>query len=154
MARFRCEFWLDGNKDDELLLLETIDELKQKRSYSSVIRDGIRLIVDLRAGRIDVLLALFPWIESKIKKSGKGDSDLERRLDELQRLIMAQGGIPAPPPDYPVMKPVGSPKPLNLPKASLPRFDDDEAGETIVLKKGKDSGAGLNFINAALSLQQ
>lgn len=153
--RLRFPFWLDLLKPDEAALAETIDTLKSQRAFASSIRDGLRLIVDLRAGRLDVLLELFPWVAQKLSTAGSaGNGDLERRLDELQRLIMVQGSIAAPPPDYPVMKPVGGPKPLNVPAVALPRFDDDDEGETIVLKKGNSSGAGMNFLNAALGLQQ
>lgn len=155
MARYRRDFWLDTGKDEELLLLETIDELKQQRRFTSVLRDGIRLVVDLRAGRLDVLFELFPWVLEKMQRgtSGGDGGELERRLDELQRLIMAQSNIPAPPPGYPMMK-SGAPKALNVPNAQLPRFDSDDDGETVVLKKGSNSGAGMNFLNAAFSLQQ
>lgn len=153
MARYKLEFWLDARKDDELVLLETIDQLKQQRSFTATLRDGIRLIVDLRAGRLDVLFELFPFTKERLNTTPPTSGDLERRLDELQRLIVAQGGITAPPPNYPAMKPAGAPKALNVPTVTLPHFDDDD-GETIVLKKGNNSEAGLNFLAAAFGLQQ
>jgi hypothetical protein len=58
--RYRFEFWLDSNKNDELLLMEEIAALKKKRLFAQTIRDGIRLIVDLRRGSFDVLVELFP----------------------------------------------------------------------------------------------
>ncbi|MBZ0285711.1 MAG: hypothetical protein K8L97_33590 [Anaerolineae bacterium] len=155
MTRYKREFWLDARKDDELLLLETIDQLKQQRSFTATLRDGIRLIVDLRAGRLDVLFELFPFTRERLNTTPPTSGDLERRLDELQRLIVGQGGnITAPPPNYPIMKSAGAPKALNVPTTALPRFDDDEDGETVVLKKGTESSAGLNFLSAAFSLQQ
>jgi len=45
--RLQYKFWLDMNKPDEEALAEVIDELKQDRTYTRVVRDGIRLVVDL-----------------------------------------------------------------------------------------------------------
>lgn len=61
MARYRYSIWLDSDKDDELLLMDNLDNLKKSRLYSKTIRDGVRLLLDLRAGRTDVLAELFPW---------------------------------------------------------------------------------------------
>ncbi len=153
MTRYKREFWLDADKDDQLLLLETIDELKRQRRFVSVLRDGIRLIVDLRAGRLDVLFELFPLLVERVQpaKSGKGDPDLEGKLDKIMQAIEAQQ-LPAPPPGYPMMKPVGSPQALAVGKVDLPRFDDDE--NTVVIKKSTSNDAGQNFLNAAVGLQQ
>lgn len=60
--RKRFIFWLDLDKPDQLKLAEDIETLKADRHYSKTIRDGIRLIIDLRAGRTDVLFELFPWM--------------------------------------------------------------------------------------------
>lgn len=153
MTRYKREFWLDADKDDQLLLLETIDELKRQRRFVSVLRDGIRLIVDLRAGRLDVLFELFPLLVERVQpaKSGKGDPDLERKLDKIMQAIEAQQ-LPAPPPGYPMMKPVGSPQALTVGKVDLPRFDDDE--NTVVIKKSTSNDAGQNFLKSAFGLQQ
>ena len=63
--RLRFTFWLDMHKSDEAAIAETIADLKSQRSFVSTIRDGIRLICDLRAGRLDVLFELFPWVRSE-----------------------------------------------------------------------------------------
>ena len=60
--RLRYVFWLNLNKLDEHALAEKIGELKARRTFSRTIRDGIRLICDLRQGRTDVLAELFPWV--------------------------------------------------------------------------------------------
>lgn len=48
------------NKPDDVALAVSIAKLKACRKFVKTIRDGIRLIEDLRAGRLDVLFALFP----------------------------------------------------------------------------------------------
>jgi len=65
MARFKFNFWLDCDKDNELLLADTIDDLKRQRAFTATIRDGIRLICDLRRGSLDVLFELFPWVRAE-----------------------------------------------------------------------------------------
>jgi len=152
--RLRFPFWLDLHKPDEAALAETIETLKTQRAFASSIRDGLRLIVDLRAGRLDVLFELFPFTKERLGYGTSTNSDLERRLDELQRLILEQGNITAPQTNQPVMKSAGGPKALKVPTTTLPHFDDDDDSETIVLKKSSNSSAGLNFITAAFSLQQ
>ena len=60
--RMKFMFWLDTTKADEEQLIEQVEALKQTRLFSKTIRDGIRLICDLRAGQTDILFELFPWV--------------------------------------------------------------------------------------------
>lgn len=52
-------------KGEEAEIGETIEELKQERKFAPTIRDGIRLINDLRKGKLDVLFELFPWVRAE-----------------------------------------------------------------------------------------
>ena len=52
--RMRYDFQLNVTKDDEYAIAEQIHELKKQGLYSKTIRDGIRLVCDLRAGNLDV----------------------------------------------------------------------------------------------------
>ena len=72
--RVRVEFWLDLNKDGEAALAEDIAELKGDRAFAPTLRDGLRLVGDLRQGRLDELHRLFPWVIDRIY------SDVEARL--------------------------------------------------------------------------
>lgn len=148
--RLRFPFWLDMHKPDEAALADQIELLKNDRSFAVTVRNGIRLIVDLRAGRLDVLLELFPWVGERLASGagGHGDDDLKRELQRLQDLIMQQGGIGAPPSDYPMMKPAGLKSITGVGrKMELPTFDDDDDGETLVMKKNTSTNASLNFLN-------
>lgn len=60
------KFWLNANDDFELWLADEIAKLKSKRSFTRTIRDGIRLVIDLRAGKTDVLFELFPWVRNMV----------------------------------------------------------------------------------------
>lgn len=108
MARYKFNFWLDCDKDDELLVAEQVNELKRKRSFSSVLRDGIMIVSELRQGKVDLLLKLYPFVADMIRQAtpppAPDNSDIERQIAELKRIIMEQGGITAPPANYPVMK--------------------------------------------------
>ncbi len=59
-------FWLNANDDAELWLADEIAELKSKRSFTRTVRDGIRLVIDLRNGKTDVLFELFPWVKNLV----------------------------------------------------------------------------------------
>lgn len=64
--RRKFEFWLNVLRDDHLELAQVMDSLKRQRKFARTIRDGVRLIVDLQEGRIDVLLELCPWVKDVI----------------------------------------------------------------------------------------
>lgn len=63
--RIGFKFWLNMNKADEEAIADQIELLKNERSFTEVIRDGIRLICDLRKGKLDVLFELFPWVRAE-----------------------------------------------------------------------------------------
>jgi len=166
MARFRFSFWLDANKDDELLLMEDIDRLKEKRLFSRTIRDGIRLMMDLRAGSTDVLFELFPQIEDHLRRqfsgnasddnNGNGD-DLKAIKDKLERLEQLAIQQPAPAGYLMAAKDQsasGGPKPLGgLKKVAAPGTDEDDT-DLLEIKKDTSTDSGLNFLRSAMALQQ
>ncbi len=63
--RLRFTFWLDVNKKDEAEIADEVEELKRDRLFAQTIRDGIRLICDLRDGKLNVLFELFPWVKAE-----------------------------------------------------------------------------------------
>ena len=95
--RKKVSFWLDLNNSFEKLILQEVQYLKAKRIFTQTIRDGFRLIHDLRNHRVDVLLELFPWIEDYFcndNNINKLDEKLEAHLNKVQSFIMQQGAIP------------------------------------------------------------
>jgi hypothetical protein len=62
MGRGKFSFWLDFKHDDSLIIAEAIDDLKRNRSFSAVIRDGIMIVNELRQGKIDLLVKLYPFV--------------------------------------------------------------------------------------------
>jgi hypothetical protein len=64
--RSQFKFWLDVNKPDEAALAALCENLKRRGLYTKTIRDGLRLVDDLRNGRLDVLFTLYPWVKELI----------------------------------------------------------------------------------------
>lgn len=90
--RLQFKFWLDVNKPDEFELAEMLDTLKEKHLYASSIRDGLRLIHSLREGRLDILFALFPWIEDELKAqiTLPDNAQLYEEIETIKDLIIRQ----------------------------------------------------------------
>ena len=158
MARFKFNFWLDAEKDDELLLMEDIDHLKKQRLFSQTIRDGIRLMMDLRKGSFDVLIELFPDIRHHIKEPGQGyngsnnGTDLQAIRQQLARL--EQATLQQSTPNQPLITDRNSgPKKLATPAVSAPIFDDDDEA-LLTIKRDTSTTSADNFLKAAFALQQ
>lgn len=70
MPRKRIESWLRLDKPDECdLLVNIIPDLKRQKAYAAAIRDGLRIIWELRQGRTDYLLQLFPFLREALQVS-------------------------------------------------------------------------------------
>lgn len=149
--RLRYTFWLDHNKPDEEAIADQIELLKNDRGFVSAVREGIRLICDLRAGRVDVLLELFPFVQDVLcARSGGGDvDDIRRQIEDVQRLLMSQnnGAIMAP------VAPTAGPKPLAVPPIAAP-VDDDDMPALVLKKAASDGKSAENFLKSAFNLVQ
>lgn len=68
IPRKRLELWLRLDKRDEVeLLYDIIPALKKKQQFSSAIRDGLRLVWELRQGKTDYLFQLFPFVKEAVQ---------------------------------------------------------------------------------------
>lgn len=156
--RVRQVFWLDMNKADEYELAETIDQLKQSRTFVRTIRDSIRLILDLRAGQVDVLLELFPFVHTALGGGSGGNNDDVKALKAMleQYIVTNSQGTTYH---------MGAPKalnsgtsgsglkPLNVPTFDLPRFEDEDDQDTLIVRKDTSTNSAQNFLNSLLNLQ-
>jgi len=147
-------FQLDINKPDEAEIAVEIENLKRARSFSKTVRDGIRLIADLRNGRVAVLQELFPWVleqqatppkTSVQREFSTEKSDLKAQLSRLENLILQQA-----PPAAPLPKTIDGADKVSF---SAPVYDDLELdlGEVKPLPKGNGT---QNFLNSLQALQQ
>lgn len=84
--RVRRLFQLDLNNPEHEEIDEIITQLKKDRVYSPAIRDGLRLIAELREGKTDFLEDQFPWIAAALGGS---------RVN-LAQLDIEEDGKPAP----------------------------------------------------------
>ena len=139
--RMMFRFWLDIEKDDEYHLAEQIQILKVQRQFTSAIRDSLRLILDLRAGKTDVLLEMFPFVKDAIPQESRG---VEEQLTRLERLLLNSGNTP-------INLPAG-PKPMAIPKLDKPIYDDDTP--QLRIKKAESDGqqSAKNFLDSAFAL--
>lgn len=87
--RQRFNFWLDLNKADDAILAHEIEDLKKRRQFAKTIKDGIRLVIDLRRGNTDVLYDLFPLIEERLRQGHSGE--VIAMLDEMKSLLGSNG---------------------------------------------------------------
>lgn len=164
MARYKIQFWLNSQKPDELTVADTVAELKLQRSFSAVVRDGIMIVNELRQGKIDLLLKLYPWVADKINELAPPPPpptppiDMTPIYEEFRRFVAEQGrAIPDSRDNgFPVMSGLmPAPKPSKLQKAiALPVFEDEpDEGATIVLAARKgDMTTTNNFLASFASL--
>jgi hypothetical protein len=155
--RLRYTFWLDLNDPNENTLADQIERLKTERSFAKTVRDGIRLLLDLRAGKSDVLFELFPWVKAEFLtqlQSSKmaSELDLQRQLERLEKMLATQPPVSLNTPH--ILQPVaveGS-RALSAPKLGLSHFDDGE-GDTLVVEREARNNSTQNLLNAALSFR-
>ena len=146
--RLQYKFWLDLNKQDEHELAEVIEDLKQGRAFSQAVRHGIRLMVDLWGGNLDVLLELFPGVEEAfyqrfMEQHPVQDNNLQEQLARLENLLIQQGNAP-------VVQAISGPKSLKVSPVAGP-----QTGDTILIKKARSDGSSArNFLDSAFGLIQ
>jgi hypothetical protein len=154
--RLQFKFWLDVNKPDEHVLAEAIEELKQNGVFSRAIRDGLRLVIDLWRGNLDMLLSLFPWVEDALYERFLAarpgpDAAIQEQLRKLERLLIEQGNTPIQAVASPVAA-AGGPKPLTVPAILGPAPDDGDDVELVVRKAASDGRSAQNFLDSAFNL--
>ena len=154
IARFRLRFtfWLDVNKQDEYDLAETIETLKTNKLFAKTIRDGIKLVVSLMDGRLDLLFDMYPWVREEFEKRSalRTSQALEAQLTRIEYL-MGQG-ITIPVDTKAQQNSTGS-KSLKVPALSLPRFEDDDEQDTLIITKTQGTDSAMNFVNTLRNLQ-
>ena len=165
--RLMYRFWLDVTKPNEESIADQIELLKNERSFTATIRDGIRLICDLKDGKTDVLCELFPQFKTMLTLAPvtDGEGGLKDDIARLERLILEQnsqvnstGHAPVAAAPKPTLKPIGQGgiRQLTTMPVTAPNFNDDDDSDLLVVKKDETAGkrATQNFINAMMALQQ
>lgn len=157
--RMRYDFQLNIAKDDELAIAEQIANLKTQGLYSKTVRDGIRLVSDLREGNLGVLFELFPWVRAEFleyvastqPQKSDTETNIQKQLARIEELL-ANGETASSAPR--IDSGVGGPKKMVVPQVAAPALDDDDT-DLLVVAKAKSSGnASQNFLNSAFRLIQ
>jgi len=151
--RLMYRFWLDMEKPNEEQLADKIELLKNARQFTATIRDGIRLICDLRAGNTDVLFELFPQFKTLLAPVDR-EAGLKDDITRLERLILEQGSQANNSQQSALAPLTGGRgiKQINTMPLAAPTFDDDN--DLVVVKKSEGGGkqATQNFIKAMFAL--
>ena len=92
--RLMHNFWLDMHKPEEERIADVIERLKSSRSFAKTVRDGIRLIWDLKQGRTDVLTELFPLIAARLAPApalkALPDGRVQAQLARIEQMLAKQ----------------------------------------------------------------
>ena len=155
--RFQFKFWLDVNKPNERELAQHLEDLKRERKFAPTLRDALRLFLDLKEGRTDVLRELFPGIglapsmdfEAMIQRAA--DATAEKVAIATKPLTIQQG---LPNVEAPALA-SGNLKQLSGASKTLPGPSDDDLMDLLEVKQATDTGgqAAQNFINSMMALQ-
>jgi hypothetical protein len=151
--QLKFNFWLNANDEHEMGIAELIDQLKQERSFSRAIRQGLQLWHSLKQRDISVLLELFPWVLDAVQNSQGGANSganggngtdshiqqLQAKIDTLTDLVVQNGT-----PGGMVMSARENVKQLNAPKLdTLPELEVKAAAPD------KSVNANFNFLIAS-----
>ena len=90
--RTQVKFWLNLDKDVEYEVAQIVENLKAGKQFAPTIRNAIRLINDLRAGRVAVLQELFPWVFDAIaqqieERKPQREHIIENKLSRIEELM-------------------------------------------------------------------
>ncbi len=170
--RLRFTFWLDMLNDIEQDLADYIETLKTQRSFVKTVRNGLRVMRDLQAGQVEILFELFPWIKAefiagvmpKPDTDPSGNEKIRKELEQIRDLLLRNSTPPIVASEAPTgnirmltangAAAPGAPRALNVPALTLPTFDDDEDGDTLIIGRDTSVDSALNFVNSMLALQQ
>lgn len=157
--RMMFRYWLDTTKDDELALAHYCESLKQKRLFTSTIRQALTLIRDLREGHLDSLFVLFPWVhawleeraeaiaEAQIRQGNDNEKHhsqegIDHRLDRIEALLLNDNNSVSSLKSLPV------PKLLDEPKITIKKAENGKtAGYNFQFSLAKSTGMGFDHMD-------
>lgn len=160
-------FWLNIWNEPEGKLDNEMRELKKQRKFAETVRDGLRLILDLRAGSLVVLFELFPHLQERLagqivvsssEPTPSADiRSLQSQVEQLTQLILQQrigdglqsakmqSSLSSDAPTQPM-------KPITNRQIEMPNFDDDDL-PTLVSTKSASVDASANLVRSMLALR-
>lgn len=130
--RRKFDFCLNINRPVDYQLSEDIKRMKTQREYTQNIRDGLRLIQDLNAGRMDVLFELYPWVKERIQPSVLASDQFAILMNQVAVLNDRLQDVPVQP----------------LDRAVMPQLQFDDADTVIVNDPDAGTRARENFASS------
>lgn len=129
MIQYR--FWLDILNPSQHALAYRLDEMKlnKTRLFHKTIRDALRLLFDLQAGKVDVLFELFPDLQDHWKS--QAEKDLQERLARLESRLL-DAPHQTPPPARRTSEPFTLPSTGVIVDAAADKITGDEMGSNMV----------------------
>jgi hypothetical protein len=143
--QLKFRFNLDVNKLQDRIVAGHLLGMKAKRRMTTIIRDAIRLYVDLSRGNVDVLGELFPEIVLKLQaqntdRVGQALQSLAQSQALMAEAMMNKAPAPAP-------------KPMALQPVTPTAADDDDMPALVMRKAASDGkAASANFLASAFAL--
>jgi hypothetical protein len=145
------KFQLRLNHPTDSHVGQILDYAKAQRGEVTMIRDGVRLLWALKNDDLSVLFELFPHLERQFKP------DAEELIEQFRQMLSQQ--LVAAPVPQPALVAASEPaehggkKSLAAVKIALPLLDDDDDdGETLVLKRKISGVNGSNLLAGILGL--
>lgn len=92
-SRKQVTFLLDVAVTRDYETLEIIEAMKSKRTFRGSVIIGLKIVWELRQGRVDTLLAEFPNVRELLRvQQTPPDDGLRDEIRELKRMMLEQGG--------------------------------------------------------------
>lgn len=165
-TRKQVSLWLDLKIVRDIEALEIIQMMKSKREFRRSVMLGLKIVWELRQGRVDTLLKEFPDVVKllQIKTTPPPPTDNSDILNEIlrnQRLLLERGITADLPPSPIAAQPLSSgqktldaPKQITSKQFALPVFDDDDDDiPTVVITKATSDTWSNNFLKGLAGLQ-
>lgn len=132
---------LDLKRDQDWAAVSEIDKLKNSRQFKPTFLDGLRLMLDLRDGRTDVLRELFPWVLEQQPVITE-DDEIKLSLARLERQLadMRAAGNQIAAPSQPTRL-LAPPKPL-----------EDDLPELTIVEATSNENPTFNMILSTMSI--
>jgi hypothetical protein len=114
--------WLYWDIPEDIELMNLIAVMKSAKKFTYCFRNGLRLMWSLMAGETGILLELFPWIADAIRSQvtlTQDNSDLERQIADLKRIMLEQGNAKLQSSNYPMLKSSNAPPVVALKSAPV-----------------------------------
>lgn len=92
-SRKQVSFLLNVAVTRDYETLEIIEAMKSKRTFRGSVIIGLKIVWELRQGRVDTLLAEFPNVRDLLQvRQPPPDDGLRDEIRELKRMMLEQGG--------------------------------------------------------------